>query len=190
MVVNNNHAQFSSVDVEGYARKLSTKEQTSGIIWVAISIVQLFLGFFFTWWIFAVGIINMITAIGSFKKAKRVLTPYQGMVEEYDKQLVFLIIALAYNLLIGGIIGVVGNIYDVTTRNFVLENKHIFVRAAGGNTAQQSTRKSSIVSRSPQIDPGAYASRTNNPATWACSCGRVNPSYVTSCVCGTSKHKR
>ena len=25
--------------------------------------------------------------------------------------------------------------------------------------------------------------------TWRCSCGRINPAYVGTCVCGTSQHK-
>lgn len=113
-----------------YADRLSVREQTSGTIWLVISVIQLLIGVFGLWVIFIVGILNLLGAIGSFHKAKQVRVPYPGMVQEYEKQLTSLIIALIYNILIGGVIGVIGNIYDFSTRSYVLNNRELFERYA------------------------------------------------------------
>lgn len=114
-----------------YVQKLAAKEQTSGIIWISISIVQLIAGAFGLWPLLIVGVLNLIGAIGSFTLAKGLQNPYYpGLVETYEKRLTSLIIALVYNVIFGGVIGIIGNIYDLSIRNFVLENRGVFEAAA------------------------------------------------------------
>lgn len=185
-----NHSQFADENADKLARKLSTKEQTSGIIWIAIAIVQVIIGFLGMPWVWIMAVINLIGAVKSFKKSKLVLEPYNGMVEEYEKQLIPLIVALAFNLLVGAFVGVAGNIYDMFTRNFVLDNKDIFDHAAGKSAVQKSIIKPAVERSTKKMDPAAYAAAAKNPANWVCDCGRINPNYVSSCVCGVSKHKR
>lgn len=186
----NSYTHVESGETEKLARKLSIKEQTSGIIWIAIAIVQIIVGFLGMPWVWIMAIFNIIGAIRSFKKSKMVLTPYSGMVEEYDKQLVPMIVALAFNLLVGAFVGVAGNIYDMFTRNFVLENKDSFDQTAGKNAVQKSIIKPAVEKNVKTMDHTAYAAAVKNPANWVCDCGRINPNYVSSCVCGVSKHKR
>ena len=174
-----NYSQIADGDAEKLARKLSTKEQTSGIIWIAVAIVQAIIGFFGMPWVWIMAVVNLIGAVQSFKKSEIVLKPYSGMTEEYENQLVPLIVALVFNLLAGALVGIVGNIYDMFTRNFVLENKDVFDQAASKKTGQKSVIKSS-----------AHAVVAKIPANWVCDCGRVNPNYVSSCVCGASKRKK
>ncbi len=116
-----------------YAEKLATKEQTSGIIWGVIAIIQIIIGCFGFWSAFIVAALNGYGAYLSFQKAKKVRNPYPGMVEEYEKQLTSLIIAFVYNAIFGGVIGVAGNIFDLTTRNYVLTNRSIFESTAKEN---------------------------------------------------------
>ena len=116
----------SPTALAAYADRLAVREQTSGTIWLIISILQLLVGIFGAWIVLIVGVLNLVGAIGSFRRAKQVRSPYPGMVEEYEKQLTGLIIATIYNLLIGAVIGVIGNIYDFCTRNYVLKNRSVF----------------------------------------------------------------
>lgn len=102
---------------------LSMKEQTSGIIWMVIGCLQVLTLFFGLYAIAVVGVLNISGAVSSFKQSKRVLQPYRGMIEEYDKQLVSIIIGFVYNAIFGGIVGIAGNVYDLLTRNFVLINR-------------------------------------------------------------------
>lgn len=113
-----------------YAEKLATKEQTSGIIWMVVAILQFIIGIAGMWFVLVVAIINAFAAYASFQKAKKVREPYPGMVEEYDKQLKAFIFSLAYNAIFGGVIGIAGNIFDLNTRNYVLTNRAIFERMA------------------------------------------------------------
>ena len=40
-----------------------------------------------------------------------------------------IVVALIYNLIFGGIIGIVGSLYEISIRNFVLNNKTEFEQA-------------------------------------------------------------
>jgi len=120
----------NTVPVVNPARVLSTKQQNDGVIWLVISILQLIIGFIIWWPAFIAGIINIIGAIQSFRKAKKVLTPYPGMVKEYEKQLPGIIIALIWNLIAGGIIGIAGNIYELSVRSYALSHKEYFEQIA------------------------------------------------------------
>lgn len=125
--------QMITPAVSPYAEKLATKEQTSGIIWTVIAAIQIIIGISGLWVTLYIAILNGITAWGSFQKAKKVRNPYIGMVQEYEQQLTALIFALIYNAVLGGIIGVAGNIFDLITRNYVLTNRAAFESMAVEN---------------------------------------------------------
>lgn len=118
--------QMNIPAVSPYAEKLAIKEQTSGIIWTVIAAIQVIIGISGLWITLYIAVLNGFTAWGCFQKAKKVRNPYIGMVNEYEKQLTSLIIALVYNAVLGGIIGVAGNIFDLITRNYVLTNRAVF----------------------------------------------------------------
>lgn len=125
--------QMNNYVVPSYAEKLATKEQTSGIIWAVIAVLQVIIGFSGLWFPIIIAIINGATAYGCFKKAKKVRNPYPGMVAEYDKQMTSLVISIVYNVIFGGVIGVAGNIFDLITRNYVLANRAVFESMAEEN---------------------------------------------------------
>lgn len=126
-------SQMTTPMVSQYAEKLATKEQTSGIIWTVIAVLQVIIGISGAWFTLIVALFNGIFAYNSFQKAKKVRTPYPGMVAEYEKQLTSIIIALVYNAIFGGIVGVAGNIFDLITRNYVLTNRAFFESVAEEN---------------------------------------------------------
>lgn len=125
--------QINTPAVSPYAEKLATKEQTSGIIWTVIAAIQIIIGISGMWITLIVAVINGFAAYTSFQKAKKVRNPYTGMVAEYEKQLTSFIIALIYNAIFGGVIGIAGNIFDLITRNYVLTNRAAFESMAAEN---------------------------------------------------------
>ena len=116
-----------------YTEKLATREQTSGIIWAVIASLQAIIGVCGLWFTLLAAIVNGFAAYASFQKAKKVRNPYPGMVAEYDKQLKNFIFLLIYNVIFGGVFGVIGNIYDLMTRNYVLTNRAVFDGLAAEN---------------------------------------------------------
>lgn len=131
--------QMSNSAISSYAEKLATKEQTSGIIWTVIAVLQVIIGIAGVWFALIVAVINGFAAYNSFQKAKMVRNPYPGMVVEYEKQLTSLIIALVYNAIFGGVIGVAGNIFDLITRNYVLTNRAVFESIVEENAKKAET---------------------------------------------------
>ena len=112
--------------IESCANALSVKEQTSGIIWIVIAVLQIIIGCTGQIGILIIGVLNIISGVAGLKQSKKVLTPYPGLVQEYETQLIGLIITLLYNLFIGGVIGVAGTVYEFTIRSYVLKNRAVF----------------------------------------------------------------
>ena len=107
--------------------KLSSRLKTNGIIWIVIASIQILVGLFGVWFTLIVGVLNIFSAITDIKNSKRILTNPNGLVKAYEP-LAGPIITLVYNLVIGGIIGVLGSIYYlVSVRGFVMENKEQFL---------------------------------------------------------------
>lgn len=110
-----------SIESDELLNTLSQRIHTDAIIWLVIGAIQLFTGVFFI-----VGILNIISAINDMKYSKEVLQNPSGIVERYEP-LTMPIIVFAYNLIFGGVIGIVGSIYYfVSIRGFVMENKAYF----------------------------------------------------------------
>lgn len=101
---------------------LSQRVYTDSIIWIVIGAIQIITGVFFI-----VGILNIVNAVNDLKYSKELQTNPCGIVEKYEP-IVLPIIIFAYNLIFGGIIGIVGSIYYfVAIRNFVMEHKEEFL---------------------------------------------------------------
>ncbi|MBE6687636.1 MAG: hypothetical protein E7591_10495 [Ruminococcaceae bacterium] len=112
-------------DIQSVSKTLSEREKISAIIWLVIGILQCL-----SCVAIIAGVWNIIAAVNGFKRSKNVLTPWPGIVAFYDKMMTNIIIALIVNLLVGGVIGVAGAIYDMLlVRNYVLENKKVFEEA-------------------------------------------------------------
>lgn len=100
--------------------------KTNAIIWMVIGGIQIFLGLFVQWVLLIVGIVNLIASIRNLNYSKEVIQNPRGIVAR-EKPLLGSIIVLIYNLLLGGIIGVIGSIYYlIGVRSFVLENETYF----------------------------------------------------------------
>lgn len=111
-------------------RNISSKEMIGAVIWIVLAVLQILLGIAFIdyyWVTLMVGIWNLINGIIRITRAGKVEERGDSIVEEYEKNLASLIIFLILNIFIGGLIGVVGVIYDIVTRNYVLNNKNIIL---------------------------------------------------------------
>lgn len=111
--------------LEQVVKTLSDREKIAAIIWLVIGICQCCSGV-----LIIAGGWNIYSAITRFKQSKAVLTPWAGIVNNYDKWMTSIIIGLVINLIVGGVIGVAGSLYDMfAVRNYVLDNKVVFEEA-------------------------------------------------------------
>ena len=128
-----NYKRTESVDGKALLNTLSQRINTNGIIWLVIGILQILGGIFYNWFLLIVGVLNLVSSIQGMKYSKTVLENPAGIVAKYEP-LTGPIIILVYNLVIGGVIGVVGSIYYfVAIRSFVMENKQFFTSLDGEN---------------------------------------------------------
>ncbi len=105
---------------------LSQRLNINGIIWLVIGILQILGGIFINWFLLIVGVLNIISSVQDMQYSKTLLEKPSGIVAKFEP-LVGPIITLVYNLVIGGVIGVVGSIYYFfAIRNYVMENKQFF----------------------------------------------------------------
>ena len=105
---------------------IAQRIKTDGIIWCVIGAVQILMGLLspFT---FVIGILNIASGYSDITYSQKVVTDPMGIVARM-KPLVMPIITLAYNLFIGGVIGVIGSIYYfVAVRGYVLEHEQEFL---------------------------------------------------------------
>lgn len=115
-----------AVEPNALLQKLSQRLHTNAIIWLVIGILQILSGIAFNWVVLIVGVLNIISSVKDMNYSKEVLRNSSGIVANFTP-VAGPIIVLIYNLLIGGIIGVIGSIYYfVGLRGFVLENRTAF----------------------------------------------------------------
>ena len=113
-------------DCSGLINTLAQRVNTNGIIWLVIGILQVIGGLAINWTWLIVGVLNIISSVQDMNYSKALPTNPKGIVAKFEP-LTGPIIVLVYNLVIGGIIGVVGSIYYfVSIRNYVMENKQAF----------------------------------------------------------------
>ena len=116
-------AQAASTDL---VRKLAEKVKTNAIIWLVIGILQVLAGIFGGWFVLIVGVLNIISSVQDMNYSKALPENPTGIVQKFEP-ITGPVITLIYNLIFGGIIGVVGSIYYfVGIRSFVMENKAAF----------------------------------------------------------------
>lgn len=105
---------------------LSQRLNTNGIIWLAVGILQILGGFFINWFLLIVGVLNIISSVWDIQYSKTLLENPNGIVAKF-KPVAAPIITLVYNLVVGGVVGVVGSIYYFfAIRNYVMENEQFF----------------------------------------------------------------
>lgn len=115
-----------TVDETTLLNTLSQRLNINGIIWLVIGILQILGGIFINWFLLIVGVLNIISSIQDMQYSKTLLENPTGIVAKFEP-LTGPIITLVYNLVIGGVIGVVGSIYYfLAIRNYVMENKQYF----------------------------------------------------------------
>lgn len=106
---------------EPLLERLSQKIHTNAILWMVLGIVQCI-----TMIGIIAGIWNIYAAWNDMKYSKECLNNPSGIVQRFEP-LQGYIIALVLNLVLGGVIGVVGVAYElIAIRGFVLENKSYF----------------------------------------------------------------
>lgn len=112
---------------------LSQRVNTNGIIWLVIGILQVLGGLFINWFLLIVGVLNIVSSVQDMNYSKTLLKNPTGIVAKFEP-LTGPVITLIYNLVIGGVIGVVGSIYYfVAIRNYVMENKQTFASLDAAN---------------------------------------------------------
>lgn len=114
--------------------RLSEKVKTNGILWLILGCLQILLGILQMlslqsgYFVSIVGVLNIINAVNDLKYSTTVLENPVGIVGKFEP-LTAPILTMVYNLLFGGLIGVIGSIYYlVAIRGFVMENKAEFLR--------------------------------------------------------------
>ncbi len=112
---------------------IKSKEKTEATIWIVIAVIQIIVGIMniaFYWMALILGIYNLVNAMNEKKEAEKIEERSDNIVEEYEKDLTNLIVTMFINLFIGGVIGVIGGIYAMTIRSYVLKNKDIIMGTA------------------------------------------------------------
>lgn len=105
---------------------LAQRLNTNGIIWLVIGILQIVGGFIINWFLLIVGVLNIISSVQDMQYSKKMPKNPTGIVAKFEP-ITGPIITLIYNLVIGGVIGVIGSIYYFCAiRNYVMENKQFF----------------------------------------------------------------
>ena len=115
--------------------ELAKRLKTNGIIWIVIGVLQIFMGmttlfledYLTPIFLMAVGVLNIVSATKDIKYSSELIYAPAGIVQKFEP-VTGPIITMAYNLIFGGVIGVVGSIYYfVGLRGFVMENKNAFL---------------------------------------------------------------
>ena len=133
---NVNNVINSPEKVRKLITQLSQKNQTNAIIWGALGVVQIIIamctityyGFATGIWTLVVGILNVYSGYKDFTYSKELLKKPVAIISRYESATP-IVIALIYNLIFGGIIGIAGSLYEISIRNFVLNNKTEFEQA-------------------------------------------------------------
>ena len=133
---NVNNVINSPEKVRKLITQLSQKNQTNAIIWGALGVVQIIIamctityyGFATGIWTLVVGILNVYSGYKDFTYSKELLKKPVAIISRYESATP-IVIALIYNLIFGGIIVIAGSLYEISIRNFVLNNKTEFEQA-------------------------------------------------------------
>lgn len=116
------------------AQRLAFREEISCIFWICIIALQLFLGLTqMDGFLLVLAALNSYSTWKNYEKSKRIRVPYEGLTDQYQRELSSIVGTLIINLLIGGLLGVVPAVYDLFKRNFALKNREALEAAAQEN---------------------------------------------------------
>ncbi len=109
----------------------SQKIKTDGIIWLVIACFQYLIGLCsilsgYGIVVIFIAVLNTVSAVQDFKYSEQILERPVGLVSKYEP-ISGRIINLVYNVIFGGLIGVIGSIYGFVLRNFIVQNKMEFL---------------------------------------------------------------
>lgn len=108
---------------------LAQRLQTNAVIWLVIGILQILGGLFINWFLLIVGVLNIVSSVNDMKYSKKLRQTPQKIVEKFEP-LTGPVITMVYNLVLGGVIGVIGSIYYLTCiRSYVMEHKETLQKA-------------------------------------------------------------
>lgn len=141
------YAPYNSAPIptENLLSRLSSKMNTNGIVWIIVACLQVIIGLYnliigleissyrtdgTTYiisglFVLVVAALNFVNASKDIKYSKEILSRPVGIVAKFDP-IGGYIGNLVYNILFGGIVGVVGSIFTLTIRNYVLTNRAYF----------------------------------------------------------------
>lgn len=114
---------------------LYQKECISFYIWIGVVCLQILIGFYL-WTSFLVAIWNAIACYRIYKFKQEMLVKPVGIYKHYKDSLTNSIIFIIINVLAGGIIGVVGAIFDLFIRQYAMDNAESLIALENSFLAQ------------------------------------------------------
>ena len=110
--------------------ELRKKIRTEAIVWIVVASIQVLLFFvnlmlediLSAFIVLLVAVINFLVCKKDFEFEKKIATEPVGIIEKY-KPIGGYIGTLIYNLILGGVVGVVGSIFCFVTRSYVMQNE-------------------------------------------------------------------
>lgn len=109
------------VNADEVARKVADYQKTSGILWIAIGVLQIIS-------VFAViaGVWNIVAGINGYKLSKKIKAHEAWVVPSFENSLNGIIIIAVVNLFLGGVIGIAFAAFDYYIRDYVMKNRSAF----------------------------------------------------------------
>lgn len=112
-----------------FLEKLAEREKGAALIWIVVACIQVLTAILVRGTATVVlicGIWNLYAGYCRNQGSKRVFTNWPDLVNTYEKSRNSIIFSIVLNAVIGGVIGVIGGIYDMVTRSYVLEHRDEF----------------------------------------------------------------
>jgi hypothetical protein len=106
-------------------RQIVGLERVTAVVWVVIAIIQI-IGVV----TIPFGIWNIMVCINRFRRAEAIEALHPDIPTAFERELGSIIIFIALNLFLGGVIGVVACIMDLAVRSQVLRMRHVFEQAS------------------------------------------------------------
>ena len=163
--------QGKSIDRSVFLTSLSSRVLIYGIIWLAVGILQILIGAALqSWFVAVVGVMNIIAGIQNMRYSKMLFENPAVIVAKFIP-LVGPIIALIYNVIFGGVIGVAGSIfYFAGIRGYVMSNKDTLSSQSDAKRNMHYGQKGHVVVAPPPA------------GMWECQyCGTHNKSAYGQC---------
>ena len=116
---------------EVIAEKVKRRELISGLLWLVIGAVQVFLVY-----TAAAGVWNVINAIIRLRSVGNIRVGNLEVVPWYEKRRTSLIVFAVVNIVLGGVVGVALVAFDWWVRDYVIKNKTAFVGDSAASAAK------------------------------------------------------